>query len=182
MNDPTPDLIKLAETEFARAELKARYACGRLSVILAALFIAALAVMMLTISGYFALAEHFSTPIAALITAGVLAAIAVSGILFANRRADRAHVLELQMAALEVEKARLRVRQNMQEIEKSVGEIERQVSSLTHGLTGLLGGTSSGGSGLAASFPIVLIGLRLLSSVSPTLRKYIQPILNAAES
>ncbi|MDE1173235.1 MAG: phage holin family protein [Parvibaculaceae bacterium] len=183
MIDPTPDLIRLAEAELVRAELKARRAGTRLSLIIAASFIAGLALIMLTASGYFALAGQFGSPLAALITAIVLALVALVVVLVASRKPGRAYELEMQLAEQEIERARLQARLNLLQVEKAFGDLEKQFSSISRGISGLLGGTPAGDGkeGIAggSTLPLILLGLRALSAVSPALGRYIQPILRA---
>ncbi len=184
MIDPTPDLIKLAEVELARVELKARRVCARLSLIIAASFIAGLAVIMLTASGYFALAGQLGSPLAALITAVALAIVAGIAILFASKKPSRAYELEMQLAGQEIERARLRVRLNLLQAEKAFDDLGRQFSSLSRGVSGLLGATpdgdgKEGSRGGGGTMPLILLGLRTLSAISPALGRYIRPILRA---
>lgn len=163
MIDPTPNVRKLAEAELYRAELEARRLARRLSLVGIAVFIALFAVVMLIVAGFLYLSELYGYPLGALITGGVLTALAFLALIFAAKAPGRADKLELELANRTVEQARA-------EVKRDFDLIERTLNDLTLGVLGLV----KGGTG---SLPIITIIVGAIAAMSPALRRFIMPFL-----
>ena len=163
MIDPTPNVRKLAEAELYRAELEARRLARRLSLVGIAVFIALFAVVMLIVAGFLYLSELYGYPLGALITGGVLTALAFLALIFAAKAPGRADKLELELANRTVEQARA-------EVKRDFDVIERTLNDLTLGVLGLV----KGGTG---SLPIITIIVGAIAAMSPALRRFIMPFL-----
>lgn len=163
MIDPTPNVRKLAEAELYRAELEARRLARRLSLVGIAVFIALFAVVMLIVAGFLYLSELYGYPLGALITGGVLTALAFLALVFAAKAPGRADKLELELANRTVEQARA-------EVKRDFDVIERTLNDLTLGVLGLV----KGGTG---SLPIITIIVGAIAAMSPALRRFIMPFL-----
>ena len=164
MIDPTPNVRRLAEAELYRAELEARRVARQFLWMGCALLIVALAVIMLTVSGFLALSEVYGPTIGALATGGILLALAFAALLFAAKKPGRTAELELQLADEQIARARTDLRRDFDNIERSLDE-------MTMGLLSLLKGS-------AGKLPLISLILSALAALSPALRRFIHPIIN----
>jgi len=162
MFDPTPSVRRLAEAELKRAELQSRQLVSSLAFYGVAFLIGCIALVMLSLAGFFALDALYGAPIAALIVGAVLSVIAGIAFVMAARGPSRSHKLEMQLATQAIEHAR-------NDIEKDFGKLERDIDRMTLGLLGFVKG--KGGTPL---FTLLIGGL---AAWSPMLRSFLLPFL-----
>ncbi len=164
MLDPTPNMRRLAEAELLRAELEARRLARRAAWIGVGALMAAIAIVMLVLAVYFALAEAYGATRSAAIVGGSLTLLAGLAILVGggNQR-GRAARLELELANRTVEEARREVRRDFDLFEKRLDE-------LSMGVLGLLKGST-------ANLPILTLLLGALAAMSPAIRRILMPFL-----
>jgi len=162
MLNPTPNVRRLAEAERLRAELQSRQFVTRLVSYTLALLIGIVALIMLSLAGFFALSEAYGAPLAALIVGGALAFIAACAFYYAAHGAQNAGKFELEKANHEVELARLAM-------EKDFSRLEQDLDRMTLGLLGLIRGKTG-----TSLFTLLLGGL---AAWSPTLRQLLMPFL-----
>jgi hypothetical protein len=163
MLEPTPNMRRLAEAEYLRIETEARKLTQRFAWTAISILIGFLALAMLALAVFFALANAYGNTLAALIVGGALALLALASILFAQRKPSRAALLEADLINRNVEDAR-------RELQRDLAAFEKRVDDLSFGLLSLLKGS-------AGTLPIVTLVLGLLAAVSPSLRRIIMPIL-----
>ncbi|WP_339831434.1 phage holin family protein [uncultured Parvibaculum sp.] len=163
MIDPTPQIRKLAEAELFRAELEARRLARKLSLVGIAAFIALFALTMLVIAGFLALSEIYGYPLGALITGGVLAALAFVALVLAAKAPGRADRLEMELANSAILQAR-------SEVKRDFDTIERTLNELSLGLLGIVKGSTG-------SLPLITIIVGALAAMSPALRRFLMPFL-----
>lgn len=163
MIDPTQNIKNLAEIELLRVEMEARRLGARIVWVALGGLAAALGVIMLSLTAFFALAEVYGTTWGALLTAGGLFGLCAIAFLIANKPPGRAARLETEVIEQKIARARADVRHD-------IGRIERQLDQLTMGLLSLLKGST-------ANLPMVTLILGLLATLSPVLRRLIAPLL-----
>jgi len=162
MLNPTPNVRRLAEAERRRAELQSRQLVTSLAFYTLALFISIIALVMLSLAGFFALSATYGAPVAALIVGAALAVIAALIFYYAAHGAQSASRFELEKANHEIELARLAM-------EKDFSRLERDLDRMTLGLLGLIRGKTS--------TPLFTLLLGGLAAWSPTLRQLLLPFL-----
>lgn len=163
MIDPSPNIRKLAEAELFRAELEARRLARKLSLVGIAVLIALFAVVMLIIAGFLALSEIYGYPLGALITGGVLTALAFIALLIAAKVPGRADRLEIELANSAILQARA-------EVKRDFNAIERTLNDLSLGLLGIVKGSTG-------SLPLITIIIGAIAAMSPVLRRFLMPYL-----
>jgi hypothetical protein len=163
MLEPTPNMRRLAEAEYLRVEMEARRMTQRFVWTAISILVGFLALAMLSLAVFYALASLYGYTLAALIVGSVLAVLALASILYANRKPSRAALLEADLVARNIEDAR-------RELQRDLATFEKRIDDLSFGLLGLLKGS-------AGTLPIVTLVLGLLAAVSPSLRRLIMPIL-----
>lgn len=161
MLDPTPNLRKLADAELMRIELETRRLIRRTLCVGASLVLAAIALVMFSLGGFYALTETYGPVIAAFIMAGGLALACLLALYFAFKSPGRAAKLEMQLAAQAIENAR-------DHVKADASAIERELDRLSMGLLSLVRGQS--GSGMPAL--TMLIGV--LATLSPSLMRVLK--------
>ena len=164
MLDPTPNMRRLAEAELLRAELEARRFARRATWIGLGALLVALAVIMLVVAAFLALAEIYGSTWSAAIVGGALVLLAALAIFLGTQKSQgRAARLEMELANRSVEEARREIRRDFDLIEKRLDE-------LSMGVLGLVKGS-------AGNLPIVTLILGALAALSPSLRRIILPFL-----
>ncbi|HEX7777254.1 MAG TPA: phage holin family protein [Parvibaculum sp.] len=163
MLEPTPNMRRLAEAEYLRIEMEARRLTQRMLWTVVSVLVALLALTMLALAVFFALASLYGNTLAALLVGAALSVLALASILYARRKPSRATTLEADLVARTVEDAR-------REVQRDLAAFEKRIDDLNFGLLGLLKGS-------AGTLPIVTLVLGLLAAVSPSLRRFIMPIL-----
>ncbi len=168
MLDPTPNMRRLAEAELLRAELEARRLARRACWVGVGILFAALAVIMLTVAAFLALAEVYGFTWAAAITGVGLVLLALISLLLASHKQQgRAARLEMELANRAVEDARREIRRDFDVIEKRLDQLSMVLMGIFKGST--------------ASLPILTLVLGAVAAVSPTLRRFIMPFLKKTE-
>jgi len=168
MLDPTPNMRRLAEAELLRAEIEARRLARRASWVAVGVLFAALALIMLTIAVFLALAEIYGFTWSAAITGMGLVLLALISLLLASHKQQgRAARFEMELANRAVEDARREIRRDFDIFEKRLDE-------LSMGLLGLFKGST-------ANLPILTLILGAIAAVSPALRRFIMPFLKRPE-
>lgn len=158
MLDPTPNLRKLADAEMMRIELETRRLIRRTLCVGAALLLAAIALVMFSVGGFYALTETYGPVNAAFIMAGGLALACLLALYMAFKSPGRAAKLEMQLAAQAIENAR-------DHVKADASAIERELDRLSMGLLGLVRGQSGG------SMPALTMLIGLLATLSPGLMR-----------
>lgn len=164
MLDPTPNMRRLAEAELLRAELEARRLARRAVWIGAGALLVALAVVMLMLAAYLALADIWGATWSATIVGGSLAALACAALLIGgHKQQGRAARLEMELANRTVEDARREIRRDFDLLEKRLDEVSMGLLSLLKGST--------------ANLPLLTLVLGALAALSPALRRIVMPFL-----
>lgn len=164
MLDPTPNMRRLAEAELLRAELEARRLARRVTWIGIGALLVALAIVMLVLAAYLALAEIYGPTWSAAIVGGALAILALAAILVGgHKQQGRAARLEMELANRAVDDARREIRRDFDLLEKRLDELSMGLLSLLKGST--------------ANLPFLTLILGALAALSPALRRIIMPFL-----
>ncbi|MGB3808476.1 MAG: phage holin family protein [Parvibaculum sp.] len=167
MIDTTVKLRRLAEVELMRAEIEARKVARRILWTGIAVLVGLLALAMLAFALFIALSNAYGQLNAALIVGGGLAVMAAAALAFALQAPGRTAKLESEILARSIDDAREDLREDLEALEKRFA-----------GLSHLLQGPQAGAPGTAnPNIAIITLVLNTLSALSPTLRRYIEPIL-----
>ena len=174
MSQTSEKLRRLAEVEWLRAEVETRRLARRLLWTTIATCVGLLALAVLAYAGFLILAAQIGTIYAALVTGSVLALIAAIATVLAMRNPNRAQQLENEILTRAIEDAR-------EDLRVEIQELEEQIKAVTSGITPLFGkkqtdAETAVGNNLGNLAAIVMI-LKALGAMSPTLDRYIKPVL-----
>lgn len=172
MKDTTVKLRRLAEVELMRAEVEARKVARRVLWTSVAVLVGLLALAMLSFAVFLALANAYGNLNAALIVGGALAVLAAAALVYAVQAPGRTAQLEGEILARSIEDARADLRDDIEELEERFDQV-------TGGLARFLKGDREpqGLGATNANLAAITMILSAISALSPTLRKYIQPVL-----
>lgn len=172
MKDTSAKLRRLAEVELMRAEIEARKVARRVLWTSVAVLIGLLALAMLSFAVFLALANAYGNLNAALIVGGVLTVLAAAALVYAIQAPGRTAQLENEILARSIQDARENLREDFEGLEERFDQV---TSGLAHFLKGDTE-TRPLGAGNANLAAITMI-LSAISALSPTLRRYIEPVL-----
>jgi hypothetical protein len=131
-----------------------------------------LALAMLSVALFIALANAYGNLNAALIVGGALAVLAVAALIYAIQAPSRTAKLESEILARSVEDARENLREDFEELEDRFDQVTEGLARFLKGDDQPKGlGTASG------NMAAITMILSAIAALSPTLRKYIQPLL-----
>jgi uncharacterized membrane protein YqjE len=172
MKDTSAKLRRLAEVELMRAEIEARRVARRALWTGVAVLVGLLALAMLSLALFIALANAYGNLNAALIVGGALAVLAVAALVYAMQAPGRTAELEREILARSIEDAREDLREDFE-------ELEDRFDKVTEGLARFLKGDAApqGLGAASGNLAAITMILSAISALSPTLRKYIQPLL-----
>ena len=172
MKDTAAKLRRLAEVELMRAEIEARKAARRVLWSAVAVLIGLLALVMLSLALFLALADAYGNLNAALIVGGALTVLAVAALVYAMQAPSRTAKLESEILARSIEDARENLREDFEELEDRFDQV-------TDGLARFLkGNDEQKGLGAAnGNMAAITMILSAIAALSPTMRRYIQPLL-----
>ncbi|HEY4344530.1 MAG TPA: phage holin family protein [Parvibaculum sp.] len=172
MKDTAAKLRRLAEVELMRAEIEARKVARRVLWTSVAVLIGLLALGMLSFAVFLALANAYGNLNAALIVGGVLTVLAAAALVYAIQAPGRTAQLESEILARSVEDARENLREDFEELEDRFDQVTDGLARFLKGDREPQGlGTASG------NMAAITMILSAISALSPTLRRYIQPLL-----
>lgn len=167
MSDSTEKLRHLAELELLRAELHARQMARRVLWIAIGGLIGLMALAILSYASFLLLSAQLGTINAALTVGGVLIVLAIGAIVMAQRAPGRTQQLEAEILKRSLQDARDDLREEFATLEKGVDQISGAFSLFAKGQS----------AGTNKNLATIILILNALSAVSPTLNRYIQPIL-----
>jgi len=169
MTNPTAKIRRLAEVELLRAEIEARRIVKRMIWIVIALLIGLLALSILSYGVYLFLAQQFDALSATLILGCGLTLLALCALGLAHRKLGRTEQLEAEILARSIEDAR-------DDLNDDIEAIEKTISQVTSGFSHFTKSGSLNPDDKNANLAAMSLILSVLASLSPTLKRYIQPI------
>jgi|GEM_PF-1322577 len=161
---------RLAEVEMMRAELKARRAGKRVLVIAIGVIIGAFALIFLTYGTFLWGAAHFGAVETAMTMGGTLLVIAAIAIAYATLSPSRADEIESELLVHAIEEARNDVRADLD-------ALEARFDKVSGGLAKMIDGRKEEGANGPVNLATITLLLSAIGAASPTLNRYIQPIL-----
>lgn len=167
MASSTEKLRRLAELELLRAELHARQLAQRTLWIVIGGLIGLMALAILSYAVFLMLSVQLGTINAALTVGGVLVVLAIGALVMAQRAPGRAQQLEAEILRRSLQDARDNLREEFAALEKGVDQISGALDLLTKGQS----------TGPNKNLATIIMILNALAAASPTLNRYIQPIL-----
>ena len=170
MTNPTAKMRRLAEVEMLRAEIEARRIAKRIIWISIAILIGFLALGISSYALFLLLATHFGATNAAAILGGSLAFLALCALGIAFRKPGRTEQLEGEILARSIQDAR-------DDLHEEFEAIENTINRFTGGVSNFLAGGSLNLGGKNPNLAVITMILSALAALSPTLKRYIQPIL-----
>lgn len=172
MKDTAAKLRRLAEVELMRAEIEARKAARRVLWTVVAVGIGLFSLAALSLALFLALANAYGDLNAALIVGGALAVLAAAILVYAMQAPSRTARLESDILARSVEDARENLRADFEELEDRFDQVAEGLARLLKGDRAPQGlGAASG------NMAAITMILSAIAALSPTLRRYIQPLL-----
>lgn len=167
MSGSTEKLRHLAELELMRAELHARQVARRALWIAIGALIGLMALAILAYAAFLMLSAQLGTINAALTVGGILVILAIAAIVAALRAPGRTQQLEAEILKRSLQDARDDLRDEFAAFDKGVDQIS--------GGLGLF--LNSQSSGTNKNLATIILVLNALAALSPTLNRYIQPVL-----
>lgn len=167
MASSTEKLRRLAELELLRAKLHARQLAQRTLWITIGALIGLMALAMLAYATFLILSAQLGTINAALTVGGTLILFAIGAIVMAQRAPGRAQQLEAEILKRSLQDARDNLREEFTALEQGLDQISNGF--------GLFGKGQS--TGTSKNLATIIVILNALAALSPTLNRYIQPIL-----
>jgi hypothetical protein len=173
MKDISTKLRRLAEVELMRAEIEARRVSHRLLWTAVAVLVGLLALAMLSFAVFLALANAYGSLNAALIVGGTLAVLAAAAFVYAIQAPGRTARLEQEILVRSIEDARENLRGDLEELEDRFEQVSAGLARFLKRDPAEAGGLGAPGGNMAAIAAI----LTAIAALSPTLRRYIEPLL-----
>ncbi|MGV8998256.1 MAG: phage holin family protein [Parvibaculaceae bacterium] len=171
MANITAKIKRLAEVELLRAEIKARRAARRAAIFSVGVFAGAIAFFFLTYGTFLWGAERYGAINTAFVMGGVLFAIATAAIVFAMLAPRRTDEIEGEFLARAIAEARDDLRDDLDALEDRFDKVSNRLGKL------LDGPKAADGSSSGFSLATAILVLSAIGAASPTLNRYIQPIL-----
>ncbi|MES1991645.1 MAG: phage holin family protein [Pseudomonadota bacterium] len=166
-------LKRLAEVEMLRAEIKARRAGRRLLISGVGLVAGVFALVFLTYGIFLWGAERFGAISTAMSIGSTLLAIAICAIAVALVGPGRSEEIESELVKHAIDKAR-------NDLQRDIDALEDRFERVSSGLANLIDGRKAGesnGAGGNINLAAITMVLSAAGAMSPTLNRYIQPIL-----
>lgn len=170
MANPTAKMRRLAEVELLRAEIEARRIVKRAIWVAIAILVGFLALAISSYALYLFLALQFGALNAAIILGVSLTLLALCALGLAYRKPGRTEQLEAEILARSIKDAR-------DDLNEDFEAIENTVNQFTGGFSQFMKGGSLNLGGKNANLAAITLILSALTALSPTLKRYIQPIL-----
>ncbi len=170
MTNPTAKMRRLAEVELLRAEIEARRVAKRIIWIAIAILIGFLALSISSYALYLFLAIQFGALNAALILGVALTFLTLCAVGIAFRKPGRTEQLEAEILARSIKDARDDLNEDLEAIENTINQFTGGVSQFMKGGSLNLGGKN-------ANLAVITLILSALATLSPTLKRYIDPVL-----
>ncbi len=164
-------LRRLAELELLRAELHARQTARRALWITIGALVGLMALAILAYAAFLMLSAQLGTINAALTVGGALVVFAICAIVMANRAPGRTQQLEAEILKRSLQDARDNLREEFAALEKGVDQISNGLGLFAKGQS----------SGTNKNLATIIVILNALAALSPTLNRYIQPILKIVD-
>lgn len=171
MPNTSTKIRRLAEVEMLRAEIKARRVARRALIISAGVIAGGIAIVFLSYGSFLWLAERYGAINAAMSIGGALLAIAASAIAYSLVGPGRREELESEILNRAIEEARDDLRVDIEALETSFNKVSSGLAKFIDGRKE--NEPASGNVNLA----MIAMVLSAIGAVSPTLNRYIQPIL-----
>ena len=170
MSKTSTKLSRLAEVEMLRAEIKARRAARRIIIIAVGIIAGGIAIGFLTYGSFLWLAERYGAINAAVSIGAALFVVATSAFAVAMIGPNKRQLLEDDILNRAITEARGEVKEDFDELEKRFNQVSGHLAKL-------LGARKEGDTGNHSNLATITMILLAVGAVSPTLNRYIQPIL-----